>query len=53
MRLSLDQWSQEIDRSCFLGHIYEHMEKTPDQFPPDGLKKVYLGMVEGHLISID
>ena len=52
MRLPLDQWSQEIDRSCFLGHIYEYMEKTPDQFPPETLKKVYLGMIEGHLISI-
>lgn len=53
MRLSADLWMQEVDKACLLGYIYELMEKATDQFPPDALKKVYLGMVEGRLGFID
>ena len=46
-RLSGDQLTLEIDRMCLQGFALAQMESFSDEFPPDVVAKVRLGMVEG------
>ena len=46
-RLSGDQLTLEIDRMCLQGFVLAQMESFSDEFPPDVVAKVRLGMVKG------